>query len=286
MLRVGPQPKFGIAFAFFVVSYAIVSVSSGIALWRMPKPAPGWPHHNGTNAVLPDVGFDSLPYLGHLLCDTKSIFIGLPTMILLFLMSSTLLLCLCSRRRSEIFIRCMIVESALLLLRSVSIVLTGLTNPDPRCANCQYGCPSSLIDAIKMTISRFPFWSCGDLVFSGHTVEFVLSACIWLSYCKSRFLRLIAASTACLGVASLVGCRYHYSIDVFMALLLSYLVWSSYPYLLNLHDQRAPFSFKAAARCLQWLNGCHASGIRCAVADDDHERRPLVASASASDVFI
>jgi hypothetical protein len=61
MMRIGPQPKFGTSLAIFVASYVTVSVSSGVALWRMPKPAPGWPHINGTNAVLPDIGFDSVP---------------------------------------------------------------------------------------------------------------------------------------------------------------------------------------------------------------------------------
>jgi hypothetical protein len=285
MLRVGPQPKFGVALAIFVASYFLVSISSGIALWRMPKPAPGWPHANGTNAVLPDVGFDLVPYMGHLLCETKSIFIGLPTFILLSLMASTLLLCLCSRRRSEIAIRFMLVESVLLLLRSLSIVLTALTNPDPRCANCQYGCPSSLIGAIKMTVSRFPFWSCGDLVFSGHTVEFVLCACVWMSYCKVRFLQLAAACTALLGAATLIGCRYHYSIDVFVALLLSHVLWSGYPYLLNFHHHRAPLIFRATARYVQWLNGCDIPAARAAAAYD-HERQPLVVAAGAAEVFI
>jgi hypothetical protein len=69
---------------------------------------------------------------------TKGIFIGLPTLILGVYMSSTMLLALCSRSRSEIIMRFMLVESALLLLRSISITLTALSNPDPRCANCQY----------------------------------------------------------------------------------------------------------------------------------------------------
>jgi hypothetical protein len=138
-----------------------------------------------------------------------------------------------------------------------------------------FGCPSSLVAAIKMTMSRFPFWSCGDLVFSGHTVELVLSACIWTSYCKSRFLRLLAIATALLGVTSLLGCRYHYSIDVFTALLLSYLVWSAYPYLLNFSDNRAPFVFSAAARCVQYLNGCKSQRVLAAEAHD-YERQPLV----------
>ena len=287
MLRVGPAPKFGISFFIFAASYAIVSVSSGVALWRMPKPSPGWPHHNGTNAVLPDLGFDVLPFMGHLLCYTKSVFIGLPTFILVTFMMSTLIFSLCSRRRAEIVVRFMLVESALLLLRSISIVLTGLTNPDPRCANCEYGCPSSLIDAIKMTLARFPFWSCGDLVFSGHTVEFVTAACIWSSYCKSRALRFSAAAVALVGVVSLIGCRYHYSIDIFIAALLSYLVWSAYPYLLNFNDARAraPAGFRTAARCVQWLNGCNISDKLSAAYDND-ERQPLVGAASSNAFFI
>jgi hypothetical protein len=284
MLRVGPKPKFTVSFAIFVASYVIVSISSGVALWRMPKPAPGWPHTTGTNAVLPDLGFDTVPYFGHLLCATKSIFIGLPTLILVVYMSSTALLALCSRSRSEIIMRFMLVESALLLLRSISITLTALTNPDPRCANCQYGCPGNIFDAIKMTLRRFPFWSCGDLVFSGHTVEFTLSALVWLSYCKIRFLRFSAACTAIVGVTSLIGCRYHYSVDIFIAFVLSYLVWSAYPFLLNLSDGSAPLLFRAAARCVRWLNGCHPPSAYSAA--HDHERQPLVAAAIRPEIWI
>jgi hypothetical protein len=287
MLRVGPSPKFGIAFFIFLASYIFVSIASGVALWRMPKPSPGWPFVNGTNAVLPDIGFDSIPYLGSALCTTEGVFIGLPTFILILFMLFTLWFSLHSSRSTEILIRFMLVESALLAMRAVSITITALTNPDPRCANCEYGCPSSLMDAIKMTVTRFPFWSCGDLVFSGHTVEFFCTASVWMSYCNSKFLRLTAASTAVLGAASLVGCRYHYSIDIFIAVLLSHVTWSVYPYLLNFGGSRirAPMSFRVAACCVQWLNGCSVNGLDLAT-HYDHERQPLVATAGTSEFFV
>ena len=148
-----------------------------------------------------------------------------------------------------------------------------------------YGCPSSLLAAVKMTMARFPFWSCGDLVFSGHTVELVVSACIWSSYCKSRVLRFSAICTALLGTTALVGCRYHYSIDVFLAFLLSYLVWSAYPYLLNFNHHHAPIIFSAAARCVQYLNGCESP---CVYAPEacDYERQPLVAYTRSHNLLI
>ena len=68
---------------FFAFSFILTDVVSGICMWRMPKPSPGWPPlPNQSHPVLPDLGFLILPY---------SDMANLPTNILLVLMLATIL---------------------------------------------------------------------------------------------------------------------------------------------------------------------------------------------------
>eukprot|EP00163_Fabomonas_tropica_P017634 TRINITY_DN3132_c0_g1_i3.p1 TRINITY_DN3132_c0_g1~~TRINITY_DN3132_c0_g1_i3.p1 ORF type:complete len:141 (-),score=12.31 TRINITY_DN3132_c0_g1_i3:354-776(-) len=61
-----------------------------------------------------------------------------------------------------------------------------------------------------LTLSKFPFFSCGDLMFSGHTVHYILMALIWTTYYagenKKRVLTAYWAVTL-FGVSTLLSMR-------------------------------------------------------------------------------
>jgi hypothetical protein len=165
-----------VATGFFIISFLLNDVMGGVAMYRMPKPAYGWPRRPELpNPVLPDLGFDLLPECGS---------VSIPTNILLFLMAITATrFLLFDRQRFEIYCRFFVCDAVLLLFRSITIVATSLNNPSPDCYNCgQAACPPTLWGCILLTLSKFPFFSCGDMMFSGHTVHFALCALTWSYY--------------------------------------------------------------------------------------------------------
>eukprot|EP01102_Stenamoeba_stenopodia_P004254 TRINITY_DN14584_c0_g1_i1.p1 TRINITY_DN14584_c0_g1~~TRINITY_DN14584_c0_g1_i1.p1 ORF type:complete len:288 (-),score=42.09 TRINITY_DN14584_c0_g1_i1:77-940(-) len=219
---------------FFVFSFLMNDIMGGVAMYRMPKPAYGWPRRTDLpNPVLPDIGYDILPDY----CSPSN----LPTLFLLFIMGITaFVFLLLDSRRVTIFCRFFLVDAVLLSFRCITIVATSLNNPSPACYNCgQDACPPTLMGCILLTLSKFPFFSCGDLMFSGHTVHFTLCALTWQYYANNpeynnnsklyvRSLQVIMWVLSICGICTLLMCKFHYSIDVLIALPLTLFVWARY----------------------------------------------------------
>jgi hypothetical protein len=71
---------------------------------------------------------------------------------------------------------------------------------------------------------------CGDLIFSGHTLFFVLSLLITITYNRLRFVRRalqLGVLAVCLPMfaASTVATQRHYSVDVVLACGISSMLW-------------------------------------------------------------
>ena len=104
-------------------------------------------------------------------------------------------------------------------------------------------CPQSLVESIWLTMQKFPLFDCGDLIFSGHTVHFLLCAFIWdesgwglrrraKKLALNGVWRVLLWVYVIGGVCTLIMCRFHYSVDVVVGGYISFLVWKYYDYLL------------------------------------------------------
>jgi len=72
------------------------------------------------------------------------------------------------------------------------------------------------------------FAGCGDLVFSSHTIFFLLCALTFSKYCrKSTLNRFIYVMVVVFG-ALVVAARKHYSLDIFVAWYTVPLLWLAY----------------------------------------------------------
>ncbi|KAF9178469.1 sphingomyelin synthase [Haplosporangium sp. Z 767] len=102
------------------------------------------------------------------------------------------------------------------LMRITTVAITSF--PDPR-----DGC----IHSVGEFFSTFTLHRCGDCMFSGHTVIFVISALVWTSHGYHRFPRrlrwlawiaMIFVWGLCIGSAFIViANRAHYTVDVLVA---------------------------------------------------------------------
>lgn len=70
--------------------------------------------------------------------------------------------------------------------------------------------------------------TCGDMMFSGHTVPFVLTALSWREYNLGQESRMVQAACA-IGLVMLVVLRMHYTIDVLVGAALTVGRWYAAP---------------------------------------------------------
>jgi len=152
----------------------------------------------------------------------------------------------------EIFCRFGVCDGVLMVLRSTTVAATSLNNPWPECNQCgtMGSCPSSIWEAITYTMQRFPFYDCGDLIFSGHTVHFVLCGLVWATYASAgkrvegRAVWVAVVS----GLGMLLSCRFHYSIDIVVAFYLTLAVWL-------LWDYAAKVDLGLPSTLVRWFHG-------------------------------
>ncbi len=71
-----------------------------------------------------------------------------------------------------------------------------------------------------------PMKLCGGLIYSGHTCYFMLCALIWSRYGSSRWVARAFWLLLVAGAWALLSCRYHYTVDVVLAVGLCGLFWA------------------------------------------------------------
>ncbi|KAL7749586.1 hypothetical protein RI367_005142 [Sorochytrium milnesiophthora] len=132
-------------------------------------------------------------------------------------------------RSATVTRRVFYIAGTVYLLRAPTVVMTVLPNPYVQCET-HFPLPPIPIDALSLFIQER--MSCGDVFFSGHSIFFVISARVWITYTRWLALRIAAALFGILGLLSLLFSSYHYSIDVFMATLIITTLYSVYHWII------------------------------------------------------
>ena len=157
------------------------------------------------------------------------------------------------------------------------VAVTSLPDASPMCTsqfgNAQTGAykampvfPKAFSRALQVLLHPSEHITCGDMVFSGHTVFFVLASLVCKEYltvrqCDTPFTRTVSTwiprfhtvgrwaaytlSTA--GIVAIVGTRLHYTLDVVIAIYITWRTWGSY------HERCDPRNKKYASRIIRWL---------------------------------
>jgi hypothetical protein len=209
------------------------AIGDAVAWYRMPKydSVAEWHDH-----ILDDVGFEQIPYYcpyyGRHNIQTWVIFIS-------FVYNSIVVGISCWRNKpwfgnqsatpirrpvqiGRPAIHFLQHTAILMMLRSFTMIVTAFPSPNPACKDESV----SQLDysgALVQTMSSFPAKSCGNQLFSGHTM-FLTSFLIFeykynLVPRKMFFLSIIKTL---IGYYSVIACRSHYSIDVLIAILFTF----------------------------------------------------------------
>jgi hypothetical protein len=163
---------------------------------------------NSHDAVV--VAPKTLSDLGHKMIPSISQFYILHSDIILVSMLLALFIIIKSPNTLQDFFK---KGSILLLLRSISICLTDLPQIDNN--DCKLGYQISKIVGGKCT---------NDYMFSGHTSMTLLISLFIMK--ELPYLQVPMLSITTIQIYIILATRMHYSIDIFIAILLTYLVYS------------------------------------------------------------
>ncbi|KNE70157.1 hypothetical protein AMAG_15130 [Allomyces macrogynus ATCC 38327] len=167
--------------------------------------------------TLPDLGHDLIPHLN---------IPHLPDYFIITLTALTVGLIINHKHRLGLIRRFLYVHGTLLLFRSLTIISTTLPDPQKKCAE------KLPVEDIFAPVNPLMPVTCGDMMFSGHTVMLTILAMIWTDYGPQiAWVRRGIWTIAALGMLSLVAMRYHYTIDIMIALYITQRGWRWYGYL-------------------------------------------------------
>ncbi|KAF9163260.1 hypothetical protein BGX21_011115 [Mortierella sp. AD011] len=181
-----------------------------------------WVTTDYTNVLLEDRGFDIFPALK----SNTSANIFVMTSIV-FTVIGMALICPNWTERGIILRRVFWVVGILSVYRALTLSVTTMPTPKEHCdpATARGFGPMFWI-ALQMIPGTVE--ACTDDIFSGHTVFMVTSAIQWRLYCKNKWITYFTYIYITIGLYFVVATRLHYSVDVILAIFITYGVWSLY----------------------------------------------------------
>ena len=236
-----------------------------------------WAHFKvGKTEPLPDIGFLLIPrlHVAHLPDVWNAILVlGTAIPVLLF-----------HPAKVKILRRFAAIQGTCFLLRSITIMATILPNPYDMCVNTSREDEIPMLEAFKVML--YMRTTCGDVLYSGHAANFTLMALIWQEYGRSfvsgvsgrskppslplhsldvsvddeqpdvdeyskewymgvllpRIFWLVAVA----GYFIIIACRFHYTVDVVVAIVVVAKQWGLYHMVI-----RTP-KLLERVRILQW----------------------------------
>jgi hypothetical protein len=191
-----------------------------VAWYRMPK-------YNSVEEaemyVMKDLGFELIPYS----CPRKGGH-NVQTYIIIASIGFTALRCMCIRNGLAIIQRLLHVSCAMLLLRTLTLNMTALPNPNPLCVD-ESMTPVSYFGSegtVMQILGSFPSKTCGNLMFSGHTMFLTIFMLFETMHgLVPRKLTFLSVAKTIVGYRSTIACRSHYTIDVVLAIMITHMVF-------------------------------------------------------------
>jgi lysylphosphatidylglycerol synthetase-like protein (DUF2156 family) len=116
-------------------------------------------------------------------------------------------------------------HTVLLVLRCFLVAITTLPSPVQSC-NMHKPAEFSLLNPIKRLLlpSVLSSW-CNDLIYSGHTVIYVLVSLFVIDLSENSFVVAFVCILSAVGVGGLLVARLHYSVDIFLAAIITFLLY-------------------------------------------------------------
>jgi hypothetical protein len=113
------------------------------------------------------------------------------------------------------------------LLRAMAYSMTVLPSPSIHC-KCEWEDEPNTF--LRSMLNLLYQEGCNDLIFSGHTSMMVMSSLFLCYYClnKSVLSQLLLVVYNIIGFIIIIGTRLHYSVDVFIATVITVLLFFSF----------------------------------------------------------
>ncbi|EAY18238.1 hypothetical protein TVAG_123040 [Trichomonas vaginalis G3] len=192
-----------------VLIILIVHTGTGIALILTMAKRPALPS-------LPDTLQNLIPYMPY----EKYV-----NILMLAMMVSEFIFIACDSRRWFIYRRTLAVYSLLSFLRVLTMTSTYLPDPSPNC-------PAIHDTTVEISIPRlwkalFGGITCGDMIYSGHTMGFMFPGLIHHRFFNKK-LGVLYLVLGFIGSFSLILTRFHYTVDVLLSIILTTTMWFTY----------------------------------------------------------
>lgn len=134
------------------------------------------------------------------------------------------------------------------LIRAPFVLMTVLPNP---LTSCKTQITSSLFYDAFLQFAQLRT-SCGDVLFSGHTIVFLIAGLSWSTYPLSPITTWIAWIFTSLGITVLVASTYHYTVDCVVGVIVVSLVWKLYHFVVT-----TDYCDGCLSRALRLFDGDH-----------------------------
>ncbi|OQS04246.1 hypothetical protein THRCLA_03511 [Thraustotheca clavata] len=249
--------------AFTVAVFGLTSYFNALAAvvagWRTPHVVIlTLDRKDSGEKTLPDLGHDLFKWvMTKIYGQTTYIdWFDLPDEFIAFVGSIIALTFIVHPRRLLIIRRFTAIYAWINLLRAFCVAVTSLPDASPQCISqfeTSKGAykshpifPKAIYRAWKVLLRPSHHITCGDMVFSGHTVFLVLCAMIVTTYCTMEelntpftrkyswtlpLLRYSVYAGSFFGVFAIVGTRLHYTLDVLIAIYVTIQTWHTYHWL-------------------------------------------------------
>ncbi|KAG0000047.1 hypothetical protein BGZ79_006376 [Entomortierella chlamydospora] len=198
-----------------------------------------WVETNYTKVLLSDRGFDVIAAQADIRPANNFVMTSI-----VFTVLGIGLICPDWTTRAMVVRRIMWVIGTLGAYRSLTLSVTTLPTPKEECRpSLKTGFWDMFIVALQMIPGTVE--ACTDDIFSGHTVFMVTCAIQWRLYCKNKWVTYFAYLYISVGLYFVVATRLHYTVDVILAIFITYAVWSIYISIIEVVMEEEYFGVKS-----------------------------------------
>ncbi|KAF8943432.1 hypothetical protein BGZ47_005431 [Haplosporangium gracile] len=177
---------------------------------------------NYTDIYLQDRGFDIFPAQQDITPANTFVMTSI-----VFTLIGIAILCPSWQTRIIVLRRVFWVVGALSVLRATTLSVT--TMPTPK-VGCKPATATAFGEMFLIALQMIPgtVQACTDDIFSGHTVFMVTCAIQWRLYMRNSWIKYVSFIYITVGLYFVIATRLHYTVDVVLAIFITYAMWSFY----------------------------------------------------------
>ncbi|KAF9356363.1 hypothetical protein BGX34_009962 [Mortierella sp. NVP85] len=197
-----------------------------------------WIQTGYTKVLLADRGFDIFPAQKDITPANAFVLTSL-----VFTLVGMGVICPNWTTRAIVLRRFFWVVGVLSIYRALTLSVTTLPTPKENCDPAtEKGFGGMLLIALQMIPGTVQ--ACTDDIFSGHTVFMVTAAIQWRLYCRNKWVTYFAYIYITVGLYFVIATRLHYTVDVVLAVFITYSVWSLYIAMIDVVMEKEYFGLK------------------------------------------